>query len=94
MIVRVPSFGQVDWKQWVFVVCSYLVFMFFGVGKEARDMYHGWLKKAGLAKFFPALESSEKAQTLSGKRMFSSATSKVKSLFSIGTSTNLKSNSL
>ncbi|PNS15377.1 Pheromone a factor receptor [Sphaceloma murrayae] len=51
-----PSLGQVLVDRWVQVGCGYLVFIFFGLGKEAKDMYKSWaltVGLGGLAKFLP-----------------------------------------
>lgn len=61
----IPSGGQVIFDRWIRVVASYLVFLFFGLGDDALRMYRLWLRKIGLGKIFPSINSDAQIQGLS-----------------------------
>jgi pheromone a factor receptor len=53
---KVPTHGQIPlWNHWIWVAVAYVVFAFFGLAKDARDMYRGWLEKAGIGKILPSV---------------------------------------
>lgn len=52
----VPTFGQlVQWDGVISIICGYIVFICFGVGQDAVDMYKSWGLHFGLDKYFPSL---------------------------------------
>jgi hypothetical protein len=49
--VKVPTNGQILlWNHWIWIAVAYVVFGFFGLVKDARDMYRGWFEKVGIGK--------------------------------------------
>jgi pheromone a factor receptor len=54
-IIKVPTGGAVLFDRWIRVACGFLIFIFFGLGKDAITMYRTWLLKLGLGKIFPNL---------------------------------------
>ncbi|KAI9700248.1 MAG: a-factor receptor [Candelina mexicana] len=76
-IVMVPTGGIVAFDRWVRLGSGFLVFVFFGMGKDAVTMYRSWLCKIGLGKIFPDLErrdsnASSQATSSSGSRSWGS----------------------
>ena len=57
-IIKVPTGGQVLFDRWIRVVCGFVIFLFFGLGKDAITMYRAWLLKLGLGKIFPSLANA------------------------------------
>lgn len=52
----VPTQGRIElWVGWIWIACGYTTFAFFGLAKDAREMYRSWMKQAGVGKVFPAL---------------------------------------
>ncbi|KAI9653355.1 MAG: a-factor receptor [Alyxoria varia] len=49
----------VIFDRWIRPAAGLLVFVFFGIGRDAMDMYKGWARKLGLSKFFPRLLSTD-----------------------------------
>jgi pheromone a factor receptor len=48
-IDMVPTFGKIyQFDPIVAIIAGYLIFAFFGLGRDARDMYAGWLRKLGV----------------------------------------------
>jgi pheromone a factor receptor len=54
-IVMVPSGGKIMYDRWIWLSCGFLVFVFFGFGKDAVNMYRTGLLAIGMGKIFPAL---------------------------------------
>jgi pheromone a factor receptor len=46
-IVKVPTYGHVMFDRWIHVVVGFLLFVFFGFGRDATLMYRSWLSKCG-----------------------------------------------
>ncbi|KAI5207005.1 fungal pheromone STE3G-protein-coupled receptor [Aureobasidium subglaciale] len=53
VIVGMPS--AVIYDRWINLGCGFLIFFFFGLGKDAKGMYREWLLKMGLGKWFSVL---------------------------------------
>ena len=53
--IVMPS--TVLYDRWLNLACGFLVFLFFGLGKDAKNMYREWLLKVGLGRVFPVLEA-------------------------------------
>ena len=86
-IVKVPTGGQVIFDRWIRVGSGLLIFVFFGLGKDAMGMYRKWLVKMGLAKVFPSLTSPRSMQQPSGSTSqgaLGSLSSRAKLLFTNG----------
>lgn len=74
--VKVPTHGQILlWNHWIWIAVAYVAFGFFGMVKDARDMYRGWLEKVGIGKILPSLVD-RRSQAQSGR--ISSWTGKAK----------------
>ncbi|EEH10416.1 a-pheromone receptor PreA [Histoplasma capsulatum G186AR] len=56
VIVKVPMHGIVYYDRWIQVTCGFLLFAFFGFGKDATLMYRAFLIRVGLSRYFPSLE--------------------------------------
>lgn len=54
-INKVPSYGQAFFDRWVPTAASFLVFVFFGCGKDAKELYRSYLRFLGLGHWFPSL---------------------------------------
>ena len=57
-ISLVPTGGTVLFDRWIQIAAGYAVFIFFGLGQEAKTMYRKWLIKFGVGKIFPSLHHS------------------------------------
>ena len=55
-IGKVPTFGKVYFDRWIQVTAGFLLFAFFGFGKDATLMYRSALLKLGFGRLFPALK--------------------------------------
>ena len=51
----VPSGGNVIYDRWIWLSCGLLVFVFFGFGKDAINMYRTGLLAIGMGRIFPIL---------------------------------------
>lgn len=47
--------STVLYDRWANLACGALVFLFFGLGRDAKNMYREWLVKIGLGRLFPVL---------------------------------------
>lgn len=54
-IIMVPTGGIVYYDHWIHIAVGFAVFFFFGLGKDAVNMYRTWLLKAKLGSIFPGL---------------------------------------
>lgn len=54
-IILVPTGGVVRFDIWIHIAVGFAIFFFFGIGKEALNMYRGWLLKFGFGAIFPRL---------------------------------------
>lgn len=70
----IRSNGKVSPDRWANVGCGALVFVFFGMGRDAVASYRAWLRAIGLAKVFPCLKESETRATSSTTSSFGSRT--------------------
>ncbi|EEP79384.1 predicted protein [Uncinocarpus reesii 1704] len=55
-IDKYPMGGVVFFDRWIQVIAGFLLFAFFGFGKDATLMYRSFLLKLGLGRCFPGLE--------------------------------------
>lgn len=53
---KVPASGIVQFDPWIHVTAGFLLFVFFGFGKDATMMYRSILLKLGLGRVFPSLK--------------------------------------
>lgn len=54
-IIMVPSDGAVRFDRWIWLTVGIVVFIFFGLGKEAVSMYRSGMLAMGLGRIFPSL---------------------------------------
>ncbi|KAI9818438.1 MAG: a-factor receptor [Pycnora praestabilis] len=80
-IVMVPTGGVVEFDRWIWIASGFLLFIFFGLGKDALDMYRRALVSLGIAKVFPSLTQQANTQTLYGNRTEGSFSSRAKLVF-------------
>ncbi|EEQ86004.1 a-pheromone receptor PreA, variant 3 [Blastomyces dermatitidis ER-3] len=62
-IGKSPMNGIVYYDRWIQVSCGFLLFAFFGFGKDATLMYRAFLIRIGLGQIFPSLEHPHIATT-------------------------------
>jgi pheromone a factor receptor len=55
-IEKVPMYGQVYYDRWIHVAAGFLLFLFFGLGRDAILMYQSTLVKLGFGRVFPSLK--------------------------------------
>lgn len=56
-IIRIPSGGAVLFDRWMQIGAGLALFLFFGLGRDAKAMYRRWLIDVGLGRCFPCLRS-------------------------------------
>ncbi len=82
-IILVPSGGAVLFDRWMQIGAGLALFIFFGLGQDAKAMYRRWLVKIGLGRCFPCLRSRAAIQqqdcstTTSQSRFFGKRFSKI-----------------
>ncbi|KAI9849776.1 MAG: a-factor receptor [Thelocarpon superellum] len=83
-IIKVPTGGQVAFDRWIRVASGFMVFLFFGMGHDAMDMYRRWLVSVGMATYFPSLTQPpmQTANGFSGPSTFGSLTNRAKGMLS------------
>jgi pheromone a factor receptor len=54
-IIMVPSGGTFTYTRWIWLSCGFAVFVFFGFGRDAVNMYRTGLLAIGLGRIFPSL---------------------------------------
>jgi pheromone a factor receptor len=54
-IELVPSGGTVLFDRWIQIGAGFVLFVFFGLGQDAKAMYRKWLIKVGFGRCFPFL---------------------------------------
>ena len=52
----VPAFGVVSFDRWIQAGAGFLVFFFFGMGRDAMKGYREGLLMVGLGRVFPSLK--------------------------------------
>jgi hypothetical protein len=52
-IRKIPTGNNVNFDRWVPVACGVLVFLIFGLGKDAMVLYRAWLNSIGVGKYLP-----------------------------------------
>jgi pheromone a factor receptor len=78
VVLRFPTNGAIAlWDRVCWVLSGYVVFIFFGLGRDARGMYRTWLVAAGFGRVFPSLLESGVTSS-QDKSMLSSMSSKAK----------------
>lgn len=65
-IIMVPSQGTVLFDRWIWLGSGLVVFIFFGLGKEAVSMYRSGLLAVGLGKIVPSLRGDSTRHSTSG----------------------------
>ena len=56
VIIMVPSGGKAMFARWLWLSCGFVVFVFFGFGRDAVNMYRTALLAIGLGRMFPSLK--------------------------------------
>lgn len=59
--------SQVLYDRWLNLACGFLVFLFFGLGKDAKNMYREWLVKMGLGRLISVLEAQSREVSRRGE---------------------------
>ncbi|KAI9805152.1 MAG: hypothetical protein M1825_000986 [Sarcosagium campestre] len=78
-IIKVPTGGQVIFDRWIRVASGFLLFFFFGMGRDAMEMYRCWLIHLGLGRVCPSL--TQPSTTSSSSSRLGSFSSQAKHLF-------------
>ena len=66
VIVKVPTHGQAFFDRWVPIAASCLVFVFFGCGKDANELYRAFLRFLGLGRCFPCILPENRRASMAG----------------------------
>ena len=61
-IMLIPSEGTVAVDRWLQIAVGFAVFIFFGLGSDALEMYRKWLLAVGLGRIFPSLQRQSRPQ--------------------------------
>lgn len=67
-VMMIPTGGKVAFDRWIRVSAGFLLFIFFGLGHEATEMYRKWLVKFGLGRCFPNLIQNRDVATPSSTK--------------------------
>ena len=59
-IVLMPTLGAVTPDHWIQIVVGFLLFVFFGLGHDAQEMYRKCLLSLGMGRYFPSLRRSSR----------------------------------
>ncbi|KAF1947128.1 STE3-domain-containing protein [Clathrospora elynae] len=54
-IIKIPVFGQVSFEKWVQVGTGYIIFLLFGTGSDAHNLYKKMLVSVGAGQVWPSL---------------------------------------
>lgn len=83
-IPKVPVHGEVFFDRWIHIAAAFLLFAFFGFGKDATLMYRAFLLKMGLGRWFPSIYHPHIATERQGSSStrFGSISSRSKLLYS------------
>jgi pheromone a factor receptor len=71
-VIMVRSGGVVFYDRWIWLGNATAAFIFFGIGKEALDMYRTGLLTIGLGRIIPSLKSDRHDSTTTTVNSFSS----------------------
>jgi pheromone a factor receptor len=52
-IRKIPTNGNINFDRWVPIATGVLVFLIFGLGKDAMMLYRAWLNTIGVGRFLP-----------------------------------------
>ncbi|KAF2666259.1 STE3-domain-containing protein [Microthyrium microscopicum] len=62
----IPTNGQLaHWDSIIAIISGYILFLAFGLGNDALDMYKQWGRKLGLARIFPSLNATGSSKNTS-----------------------------
>jgi hypothetical protein len=82
VIEPLPSDGRIAYTRYIWLVSAFMVFVFFGFGRDASRMYAKGLREIGLDKCFPCLRNHRlPVRNTSQSGTINSASSKAKLLF-------------
>ncbi|KAL9102231.1 MAG: hypothetical protein Q9163_002591 [Psora crenata] len=57
-IMLFPTGGVVAFDRWIQIAFGFAIFLFFGTGQDAKEMYREWLLAIGCGRIFPSLHRS------------------------------------
>lgn len=89
-IIKVPAYGQVFFDRWIPVAAGFMIFIFFGFGRDATRMYRTMFWSLGLGHCFPgvappldsqATVATPQVNASNSTTLVGSTSSKVKLLF-------------
>lgn len=80
VLEMVPSEGRIFYDRYIWLGEGMVMFLLFGVGKDAFRMYKSGLVKIGLGKVFPSLRPEYQGSTTRGSGVLASVGSKAKGL--------------
>ncbi|KAI9807346.1 MAG: a-factor receptor [Piccolia ochrophora] len=84
-IILVPTGGRVAFDRWIRVVAGFVLFFFFGMGRDAKNMYRNWLLGLGLGKVFPsAFQATSSTSTSTTESKIGAFSSRARMLFRKG----------
>ncbi|KAH9872594.1 hypothetical protein J1614_004987 [Plenodomus biglobosus] len=86
-IMKIPALGQVSLEKWIQVATGYVIFLVYGTGADAHNLYKKMLLRIGMGKCFPSLYnmnsgSSTPSSFIAARTWGSNMSSRAKSLFS------------
>ena len=58
-IILTPTGGSVQYDRWIQVGLGFAVFVFFGLGHDAQEMYRKFMLRLGMGRIFPTLRLSK-----------------------------------
>jgi pheromone a factor receptor len=87
-IVYLPALGYRTFDRYCDIFMSFFVFVFFGLGGDAVDVYRKWMLKVGLGRVFPSLKHELKPNRSGSWTSKFSVISRAKSYFDKNQSTN------
>jgi pheromone a factor receptor len=78
-VFPIPTGGEVPFPdRWITIAASFLLFLFYGLGNDAINLYRNTLVRLGLGRFFPTLYAPYVGSSY-GKGLLSSISTKTKS---------------
>ncbi|KAF2768408.1 STE3-domain-containing protein [Teratosphaeria nubilosa] len=75
------SNGSVYWDRWIWLACGVVIFLFFGLGRDAVKMYKDGLLAIGASRIFPSLREDWRPRASPAVNTISSFSSKAKIYF-------------
>ncbi|KAJ5495132.1 hypothetical protein N7539_000248 [Penicillium diatomitis] len=92
VIQKFPTYGQVFFDRWTPIAAGYMLFIFFGFGRDATRIYHNFFWRIGLGHCFPMFaqptDSTSSGSGSNSTTLVGSTISRAKLLFYWGKGTN------